>query len=215
MTDKETLAEAKARFLKSKDNRKLWDQTERKRGVGMALAEYRHERGVSQRDIAKRTGWDKGFISRLEGAQGGVPETKTLARYVEACDARLGVVVIDEETAKTGRARVLEVMSDVPRNCQQVAESVTVNLRDKQGTARRDEAEWVQSLVDKIGDAAARGKTVKLSGLGSFAVRTKEVRVGRNPKTGVEVTISPGRAMVFEPSHALKAKIDAALKSRS
>ena len=106
-------------------------------------------------------------------------------------------------------------MSDVPRNRQQVAESVTVNLRDKQGTARRDEAEWVQSLVDKIGDAAARGKTVKLSGLGSFAVRTKEVRVGRNPKTGVEVTISPGRAMVFEPSHALKAKIDAALKSRS
>jgi transcriptional regulator with XRE-family HTH domain len=105
VTDTETLAEVKARFLKSKDNRKLWDQTERKRGVAMALAQYRHERGVSQKDIAERTGWDKGFVSRLEGAQGGVPETKTLARYVEACGARLGVVVIDEETAKSGRAR--------------------------------------------------------------------------------------------------------------
>jgi transcriptional regulator with XRE-family HTH domain len=188
VTDTETLAEVKARFLKSKDNRKLWDQTERKRGVAMALAQYRHERGVSQKDIAERTGWDKGFVSRLEGAQGGVPETKTLARYVEACGARLGVVVIDEETAKSGRARVLEVISGAPRDRQLEGGSVTLDLPD--------------------------GETVKLSDFGSFVVRPKTVRVGRNPKTGAKIT-PPRREMVFEPSNALKAKINQALKSQS
>jgi integration host factor subunit alpha len=214
VTDTETLAEVKARFLKSKDNRKLWDQTERKRGVAMALAQYRHERGVSQKDIAERTGWDKGFVSRLEGAQGGVPETKTLARYVEACGARLGVVVIDEETAKSGRARVLEVISGAPRDRQLEGGSVTLDLPDEQWTARGEEAALVQSLLDKISDAAARGETVKLSDFGSFVVRPKTVRVGRNPKTGAKIT-PPRREMVFEPSNALKAKINQALKSQS
>jgi transcriptional regulator with XRE-family HTH domain len=134
VTDTETLAEVKARFLKSKNNRKLWDETEAQRGVGKALALYRHERGLSQKDIAERTGWDKGFVSRLEGAQGGVPETKTLARYVEACGARLGVVIVDEKTPKTGRARILEVMSDAPQDRQLVGEKLAVGSLNEQWT---------------------------------------------------------------------------------
>jgi integration host factor subunit alpha len=63
-------------------------------------------------------------------------------------------------------------------------------------------------VLDEICDAAARGETVKLSGFGSFVVRSKGERVGRNPKTGVEVPILPRRVMVFKPSNVLKAKIN-------
>ena len=72
----------------------------------------------------------------------------------------------------------------------------------------RSSAELVQSVLDEICDAAARGETVKLSGFGSFVVRSKGERVGRNPKTGVEVPILPRRVMVFKPSNVLKAKIN-------
>ena len=57
----------------------------------------------------------------------------------------------------------------------------------KIGLSRTESAELVQSVLDEICDAAARGETVKLSGFGSFVVRSKGERVGRNPKTGVEV----------------------------
>ena len=76
------------------------------------------------------------------------------------------------------------------------------------GLSRTESAELVQSVLDEICDAAARGETVKLSGFGSFVVRSKGQRIGRNPKTGVEVPISPRRVMVFKPSNVLKAKIN-------
>jgi integration host factor subunit alpha len=65
----------------------------------------------------------------------------------------------------------------------------------KIGLSRTESAELVQSVLDEICDAAARGETVKLSGFGSFVVRSKGERVGRNPKTGVEVPILPRRVM--------------------
>ncbi len=76
------------------------------------------------------------------------------------------------------------------------------------GLSRTELAELVQSVLDEICDAAARGETVKLSGFGSFVVRSKGKRIGRNPKTGVEVPILPRRVMVFKPSNVLKAKIN-------
>ena len=76
------------------------------------------------------------------------------------------------------------------------------------GLSRTESAELVQSVLDEICDAAARGETVKLSGFGSFVVRSKGERIGRNPKTGVEVPILPRRVMVFKPSNVLKARIN-------
>jgi len=76
------------------------------------------------------------------------------------------------------------------------------------GLSRTESAELVQSVLDEICDAAVRGETVKLSGFGSFVVRSKGERIGRNPKTGVEVPILPRRVMVFKPSNVLKAKIN-------
>ncbi len=76
------------------------------------------------------------------------------------------------------------------------------------GLSRSESAELVQAFLDEICDAAARGETVKLSSFGSFVVRSKGQRVGRNPKTGVEVPILPRRVMVFKPSNVLKARIN-------
>ncbi|HEY3719453.1 MAG TPA: integration host factor subunit alpha [Roseiarcus sp.] len=76
------------------------------------------------------------------------------------------------------------------------------------GLSRSESAELVQEFLDEICDAAARGETVKLSSFGSFVVRSKSERIGRNPKTGVEVPILPRRVMVFKPSNVLKARIN-------
>jgi integration host factor subunit alpha len=76
------------------------------------------------------------------------------------------------------------------------------------GLSRSESAALVESVLDEIRDAIVRGETVKLSSFGSFVVRSKGERVGRNPKTGVEVPITPRRVMVFKPSNTLKAAIN-------
>jgi integration host factor subunit alpha len=72
------------------------------------------------------------------------------------------------------------------------------------GLSRAESAELVEQVLGEIGDTLVRGENVKLSGFGSFLVRSKGERVGRNPKTGVEVPIKPGRALMFKPSDSLK-----------
>ncbi len=76
------------------------------------------------------------------------------------------------------------------------------------GLSRAESADLVQSFLEEISAAAERGATVQLSSFGSFVVRSKSQRIGRNPKTGVEVPILPRRVMVFKPSNVLKARIN-------
>ena len=76
------------------------------------------------------------------------------------------------------------------------------------GLSRNESAELVESVIAEISDALERGEMVKISSFGSFAVRHKGERVGRNPKTGQEVPISPRRVLVFRASHALKHQIN-------
>src|SRR5258708_5348028 len=71
------------------------------------------------------------------------------------------------------------------------------------GLSRNESAELVESVIAEISDALERGEMVKISSFGSFAVRRKGQRIGRNPKTGQEVPISPRRGLVFRASHAL------------
>jgi integration host factor subunit alpha len=78
----------------------------------------------------------------------------------------------------------------------------------KVGLSRTESAALVESVLGEICDCIARGETVKLSSFGSFIVRDKGQRVGRNPKTGIEVPIDPRRVMVFKPSNVLKARIN-------
>jgi integration host factor subunit alpha len=76
------------------------------------------------------------------------------------------------------------------------------------GLSRIESAELVESVIAEISRALERGEMVKISSFGSFAVRQKGERVGRNPKTGQEVPISPRRVLVFRASHALKDQIN-------
>ncbi len=78
----------------------------------------------------------------------------------------------------------------------------------KIGLSRTESSKLVEAVLDEICDAVARGENVKLSSFGSFVVRDKGERIGRNPKTGVEVPIEPRRVMVFKPSNVMKARIN-------
>jgi integration host factor subunit alpha len=79
------------------------------------------------------------------------------------------------------------------------------------GLSRNDSAALVETVLNEIVEALTRGETVKISSFGSFSVRQKGKRVGRNPKTGEEVPILPRRVLVFRASHVLKNKINRAL----
>ena len=76
------------------------------------------------------------------------------------------------------------------------------------GLSRTESAALVERVLSEICDCLERNETVKLSSFGSFVVREKGERVGRNPKTGVEVPITPRRVMVFKASNVLKARIN-------
>jgi len=79
------------------------------------------------------------------------------------------------------------------------------------GLSRNESAELVESVLTEVADALSRGEQVKISSFGSFSVRQKGQRVGRNPKTGEEVPILPRRVLVFRPSHVLKERINDAI----
>ena len=76
------------------------------------------------------------------------------------------------------------------------------------GLSRNESAELLESVLGLISGALSRGESVKISSFGSFSVRQKGQRVGRNPKTGEEVPILPRRVLVFRPSQVLKSRIN-------
>jgi integration host factor subunit alpha len=77
----------------------------------------------------------------------------------------------------------------------------------KVGLSRAESAELVEQVIDEMCDAVVRGETVKLSSFGSFVVRSKNERIGRNPKTGVEVPITPRKVMVYKASNVLRQRV--------
>jgi integration host factor subunit alpha len=81
----------------------------------------------------------------------------------------------------------------------------------KVGLSRTESAELVEMVLGEMSDCLVNGEQVKLSSFGTFFVRSKNERIGRNPKTGEEVPISPRRVMVFKPSNVLKKKINDSL----
>ncbi len=84
-------------------------------------------------------------------------------------------------------------------------------LVDKVGLPRNELQELVELVLGEISNALANGESVKLSSFGSFGIREKGERVGRNPKTGEEVPITPRRVLVFRPSNIMKERINAGL----
>lgn len=76
------------------------------------------------------------------------------------------------------------------------------------GLSRHESAQLVESVLGRIADALTDGESVKISSFGSFSVRQKGQRIGRNPKTGSEVPILPRKVLVFRASHVLKNRIN-------
>lgn len=77
------------------------------------------------------------------------------------------------------------------------------------GISRNESAAFVERILDEIAQTLEKGETVKISSFGTFSVRDKKLRMGRNPKTGEEVPIEPRRVITFRASHVLKDQINA------
>ncbi|MEH6359848.1 MAG: integration host factor subunit alpha [Amylibacter sp.] len=75
------------------------------------------------------------------------------------------------------------------------------------GLSRNESSDLVESVLDHVSDALVGGNNVKISSFGTFSLRDKKARVGRNPKTGEEVPITPRRVLTFRPSHLMKERV--------
>jgi integration host factor subunit alpha len=93
-------------------------------------------------------------------------------------------------------------MSTVTR--AQLAETIYAQV----GLSRNESADLLESVLERVSAALEAGESVKISGFGTFSVRQKGRRIGRNPKTGVEVPILPRRVLVFRPSQVLKGTVN-------
>ena len=80
-------------------------------------------------------------------------------------------------------------------------------LHRQVGLSRADSARLVEQILEKMCNALSRGENVKISGFGTFVLRDKGERVGRNPKTGVEVPIAPRRVLTFRASQMMRDRI--------
>ena len=81
------------------------------------------------------------------------------------------------------------------------------------GLSRNESAQLVESVLNHMSDALASGNSVKISSFGTFSIREKAARMGRNPKTGEEVPIDPRRVLTFRPSHLMKERVAAGNKA--
>ena len=75
------------------------------------------------------------------------------------------------------------------------------------GLSRNESADLVESVLEKISASLVAGEQVKISSFGTFCIRQKNARVGRNPKTGEEAPIPPRRVLAFRPSHLMKDRV--------
>jgi integration host factor subunit alpha len=79
------------------------------------------------------------------------------------------------------------------------------------GISRNESSSFVERILEEVVTALENDETVKISSFGTFSVRNKKLRMGRNPKTGEEVPITPRRVVTFRPSHVLKDQINTSL----
>ncbi len=85
---------------------------------------------------------------------------------------------------------------------------LTESVYEEVGLSRNESSNLVEAVLKEISDNLVRGEQVKISSFGSFQVRQKSGRIGRNPKTGQEVPIAPRRVLVFRPSQVMRDRIN-------
>lgn len=101
-------------------------------------------------------------------------------------------------------------MTDKTLTRMDLAEAV----HEEVGLSRNESADLVEAVLQEISDALVAGESVKISSFGTFSLREKSERVGRNPKTGEEVPISPRRVLSFRASHLMKERVSEGNKGR-
>jgi integration host factor subunit alpha len=84
---------------------------------------------------------------------------------------------------------------------------IAERLNRQIGLSRAESAQLVEQVLDLVAEALELGENVKISGFGTFVLRDKNQRVGRNPKTGIEVPITPRRVLTFRPSQSLRDRV--------
>ena len=85
---------------------------------------------------------------------------------------------------------------------------LTEAIYEEVGLSRNESADLVESVLEEVASCLVNGENVKVSSFGSFLVRQKNGRMGRNPKTGEEVPIAPRKVLVFRPSQVMKDRIN-------
>lgn len=80
-------------------------------------------------------------------------------------------------------------------------------INRKMGFSRAESLDMVEAILEKMSSALETGENVKISGFGTFVLRDKRERIGRNPKNGIEVPITPRRVLTFRASQLLKERI--------
>lgn len=85
---------------------------------------------------------------------------------------------------------------------------VANTIYEEVGLSRKDSAEILDMILEEIINDLSQGNDVKLSSFGTFSIRNKNERIGRNPKTGVEAKISPRRVISFKASQNMKAMLN-------
>ena len=108
--------------------------------------------------------------------------------------------------ADAGIARSMSVTSEDDAGTLTRADLADV-VHTKLGLSRAESASMVERLLAHMCEALSNGENVKISGFGSFVLRDKGERIGRNPKTGVEVPIAPRRVMTFRASQIMRDRI--------
>jgi integration host factor subunit alpha len=101
-----------------------------------------------------------------------------------------------------------EIMSEKTLTRMDLSEAVFREV----GLSRNESAQLVESVLGHMSDALVSGESVKISSFGTFSVRAKAARIGRNPKTGDEVPILPRKVLTFRPSHLMKDRVAAGNK---
>ena len=108
---------------------------------------------------------------------------------------------------------LLESMGDIMPNKTLTRMDLSEAVFREVGLSRNESAQLVEAVLEHMSDAFVDGEQVKISSFGTFSVRDKTARVGRNPKTGEEVPINPRRVLTFRPSHLMKDRVAEGNKS--
>jgi len=114
-----------------------------------------------------------------------------------------GIDIDSENQFADASTKQGEVMAEKTLTRMDLSEAVFREV----GLSRNESAQLVESVLQHVSDALVEGETVKISSFGTFSVREKGPRVGRNPKTGEEVPIHPRKVLSFRPSHIMKERV--------